>query len=300
MQKNVVDKESTFFVSVNGNDQNNGLTPATAFRTLDTAIAQTDVNTIILLSGEYVSGVNFSANININKEINIVGIGNVVLKNKSAEYSITVTAPVFVQNITFDGGYYALKCQLHDELCVFDKCRFYNSSVGDGFRAFGGTFIMNECEASSNAEDGFNYFVNSDGGVNYGVHTLEIKCYGFFNGLDKSLYQYNGSTSHSSCKIIRIYCKYGISRGTPVGDADGCLSINYGVESFTTQNLDGPNERRACYGSQGNNSGTRMWLYDCSAFGSKYDVIIDTNCWIYSTIDYGRKLNNGNFVLINP
>ena len=111
---------------------------------------------------------------------------------------------------------------------------------GNGFMGHGGTYIMNECEASYNAEDGFNYFRNMDGG-DWAVHTLEINCCGFYNGLRKTLYQYNGSTSHSSCKIVRIYCKYGISRGTPVGDADGCLSINYGVESFTTQNLDGDN-----------------------------------------------------------
>ena len=86
-------------------------------------------------------------------------------------------------------------------------------------------------------------------------------------------------------------------KGVCVADADGCLSLNYGVISFSTQNIDGTDNRRASFGCQG--STTKMWLYDCISNGSKYDITVDSNCTLYTTDRYQRELINGTVIDIN-
>lgn len=257
---------ATYYMSPDGDDSNDGLDEKTPLKTLAAALEKADVNTIILLHGTYENGVHFGAT-EINKEINLIGRGAVVLKSTSYQSSVLFTAACYVENIVFNGGKTgACRATLQTELLVFDRCAFINS-WDNGLRALGGTYLMYQCIANNNRIDGFNYHGNEA----YKPQVVEIQCSGFGNGVNAPDGENtnNASTAHENgTRVIRIGCRYSSCRGGVVADSNKAFSLNINVTAFSTLELE--NTGRTCSYQSGN--GADMWLFDCDSFGSPFDL----------------------------
>ena len=285
---------ATYFVSPDGDDTADGLTPSTAFHSIGNALTQADVNTIVLLQGTYKAGDHFTAGQVISKEVNIIGRGEVIIQNNVA--AMEVTASAYFENITFIGGVSTLKVVLLDEVCAFYRCKFMESDSNNGLSAFGGVCILEECEASNNMRDGFNYHKNEDDG--YIAYALEINCSAFYNGVRHNTDINNGSTMHDGGVIIRVLCTYGYSQGTLVADTGRADSYNIGVVAYSTQNITGTDSYKANYGQQ--YTGGDMYLVGCRSFGSKYDVFCETGSNIYRTTAFPKETGGGTFASYTP
>ena len=283
VKNNITNK--TYYVSPVGDDTNDGLDSNAPLFSITAALSKTDVNTIILLPGVYLNGTHFTP-APITKAINIIGIGKVVLKTNSGN-GVKINESVYVENIIFDGGDYACDCALTTEVVAFNRCVFSHAYPYSGVHVVGGRAIFWECIAEHNHRDGFSYS-RSEG---YSAQAVEIKCKGSFNGennyTDGSC---NGSTAHNSyTRVIRIGCDYYSCRGGVVADTSRSFSLNIGVNSFSTQQIE--SENRNC--SYMCNLGCEMWLYDCGSFGSIYDIISNsTSDGIPSTVHTTKTYSN--------
>lgn len=278
---------ATYFVSPDGSDSNSGLTASSPLGTIDAALNKSDVNTIILLSGEYINGIHFSAGLQVTKNINIVGRGTCVLKSNPSQNPLHIKNAVYVKNIVFDGGNAALKVTLTTETVAFYRCKFLNSGTTNGLEGVGGKYLLEECEASNNKRDGFNYHRNTVDNTNYNAQAVEINCCGYFNGIGHNSYINNGSTIHDYGLAIRIYCDYAFCKGGVVADADGASSFNVGVSSYCTQNIDGDDSRKSNFGAQ--NYGANMYLISCASFGSKWDCYSDNSCHVHRNVPFVKE-----------
>ncbi len=305
MQKNN-EYTATYYCSPNGNDENSGLTISAPLKTLDVALAKSDLNTLILLPGTFVCGEHFTSNLSVDKEINLIGIGSVEMKCKSAsEYPIHIKNGCYVENIVFNGGHGALNVSLSEltKVCVFYRCKFFNSHSTNGLNALGGSYYLEECEASNNNRDGFNYHRNTVDNNNILTRVIEINCCGYFNGLNHDSYINNCSTTHESGRIIRIYCEYGSSKGSVIADALRTKSLNIGVTAYSTVNIDGElDSQKANFAAQqgSNNSDPQVfYIIQCSSFGSLFDIYADNNATIYRDTPFPREGTNGTATIEN-
>ena len=260
----------TYYIAANGDDDNNGLTYNSPFKNINTALQKADCNTIILLDGEYIVNVNFPEGMSVDKEINIIGLGNVVINSLDMD-SFNITKGCYIENIVFTGGSSAINTTLKDDLCVFVECEFNNSINSNGLTALGGYYVLYKCVANNNYLDGFNYHSNRyDERVVYHSFAVEINCIGSNNGIRNNIDINNGSSMHEMGKIIRINCQYLGNKGATIAEADGGKSLNFGIISGSTAaELENRNGNFAAINI------SAIWLYDCVSFGSKYDIIAD-------------------------
>lgn len=287
-RKNDETNGATYYVSPDGSNTNDGISPSTPLKTIGAAIGKSDVNTIILLPGTYINGTHFASA--ITKEVNIIGIGTVVLKSASSDTPLKFQSGCYVENIIFDGGTSACATELANDICVFVRCAFINSGSANGLTAKGGYYVLFDCVADNNYLDGFNYHSNNS---TYLPQVVEIRCKGRLDGDRADSVINNGSTCHESGgRIIRIGCEYSSCRGCVIADADGACSVNIACIASSTESS--TENRNGNYGSLG--SAAKMWLYDCVSFGSPYDIIADTGT-IRSTVTYLReKTVNGGYI----
>lgn len=287
MKKNNIGK-FTYYIHPNGSDTNNGLTPTEPFKTLEKALSNIECNTIILLEGEYKIGINFQENIIIDKEINIIGLGNVII-NSINKNPIQLSRGCYIENIIFNGGKSALKTELKEDLCIFIQCKFNNSIQSNGLSALGGHYILYKCSADNNMLDGFNYHSYTDEiNQKYYPFVIEINCIGKYNGINSDSDINNCSTMHEYGKIIRLNCQYYASKGGVVADADNAKSLNFSIISNSTiTNVENRNGNFVAINK------AKMWLYDCISFGSEFDIISDDSI-IYRNIPFIKeKISNG-------
>lgn len=279
----------TYYIAPNGDDNNNGLTYNSPFKNINTALQKEDCNTIILLDGEYIVNVNFPEKMDIDKEINIIGLGDVVI-NSLDRYSFNITKGCYIENLVFTGGSSAINTTLKDDLCVFVECEFNNSINSNGLTALGGHYILYKCVANNNYLDGFNYHSYQDDVMRrYYPFAVEINCIGSYNGIRSNLDINNCSSMHELGKIIRINCQYSVTKGGIVAEADSGKSLNFGIISSSTTT-----EAENRKGNFVAINGAEMWLYNCVSFGSEYDIIAD-NADVYRDNVYPKekKVNGG-------
>nr|DAE30055.1 MAG TPA: hypothetical protein [virus sp. ctE0n6] len=202
---------------------------------------------------------------------------------------------LYVEGINFIGGtvgtvhirnsstnlypkFYAKDCQF--------KHGFSNPTASkDGISLLGCQGFFENCEVAFASKDGFNYHAYN-GVVSNGI---EINCKGYCNGIGWEDLTCNGSTMHDGGKIIRINGRYYNNQGANVADvSDGTVSLNLGCLAYDSL-AKSKNGYDADFTTQ--QSGAKMYLDNCKAFGSYYSIravkgsTIELNNCSYSTIE---------------
>lgn len=279
----------TVFMDSDGNDTNDGLSVLTPKKTLESALAISNVQTIIVLEGDYVAGTHYTAGRRVTQPVNIVGIGNVVLDNGNGA-PITFARNLYCENIHFKHGNdntVIWDAYAEDSTAVFYNCEFSDSYALNGVRLFGGTAYMVNCVCHDNAYDGFNYH-NKNTWAN---KTVEISCKSYNNGkIDLTVAEGNTSnatTIHGDCIIVRVNGDYKACHGAIVAD-QGKYSVNYGCRAGLSTITDSTYEtRKANYWAT---QTVEMWLYGCTSYGSKYDTYHDPNAILHSDRVYPNMI----------
>lgn len=281
------------FLSPDGDDVNDGLSIRTPKKTIAGALSVKNIQTLLMSEGVYKSGKNFIAGEEIEKSINIIGLGNVVIDNGIGEKNapICIKNSCYIESVHFSYGWNTIKVLLSEsQTVVFSKCVFSDSDRADnsnGLSILGGTSYVIDCKAYNNAFDGLNYHANN----NIVNHTLEVNCESYNNGsshLTLDIGQSsNATTSHDGSYIVRLNGKYYACHGGAVADKD-CKSANYGCSSgiSTITDANYP-DRMSNYWA----SNSEMYLYNCESYGSKYDTASIRGGTITSNTDYSSKYN---------
>lgn len=281
------------FLSPDGDDVNDGLSIRTPKKTIAGALSVKNIQTLLMSEGVYKSGKNFIAGEEIEKSINIIGLGNVVIDNGIGEKNapICIKNSCYIESVHFSYGWNTIKVLLSEsQTVVFSKCVFSDSDRADnsnGLSILGGTSYVIDCKAYNNAFDGLNYHANN----NIVNHTLEVNCESYNNGsshLTLDIGQSsNATTSHDGSYIVRLNGKYYACHGGVVADKD-CKSANYGCSSgiSTITDANYP-DRMSNYWT----SNSEMYLYNCESYGSKYDTASIRGGTITSNTDYSSKYN---------
>lgn len=281
------------FLSPDGDDVNDGLSIKTPKKTIAGALSVKNIQTLLMSEGVYKSGKNFIAGEEIEKSINIIGLGNVVIDNGIGEKNapICIKNSCYIESVHFSYGWNTIKVLLSEsQTVVFSKCVFSDSDRADnsnGLSILGGTSYVIDCKAYNNAFDGLNYHANN----NIVNHTLEVNCESYNNGsshLTLDIGQSsNATTSHDGSYIVRLNGKYYACHGGVVADKD-CKSANYGCSSgiSTITDANYP-DRMSNYWT----SNSEMYLYNCESYGSKYDTASIRGGTITSNTDYSSKYN---------
>lgn len=290
-QDNFIKKTNgvTVFISPNGSHDADGLTVLTPLKTIEECLAVDNVETIIFLEGTYTTAISFFTGTVIDKDINFIGLGNVVIDNGGDNTPITFTGNLYCENIHFMRGNNAvITQQASDKKATFNKCVFSKSDSNNGLSAKGGITYVIDCVAYGNAFDGFNYHAN-DTVIN---HAIEIDCVSYGNGTKRLAeddgQSSNATTSHDGSYIVRVNGNYYACHGGVVADKE-CYSANYGCKSgISTVTDDNYPDRKSNYWS----SDAEMYLYDCISYGSKYDTAIINGGSITSNVTYGSNYGN--------
>lgn len=287
MRINQTTNYKTYYVAPDGDDIHSGVSPLSPFKTLDHALEQSDIGTLILAEGVYIKAQHWG-DITIDRPINIIGNGTVIIDGKTAGSApIKFTNNCYIENICFYRGSSNVYCQFTAGVqAIFNRCIFMDSLYDMALKAEGGNYVMLNCCVVGAARDGFNYHANG----NVPVKVLEIECFGYNCGLASSEITHNASTIHDEgSRIIRIGCEYHTTKGTVIADADGAISINIACAAFSTRPT--TDNRSGNYGAF---SGAIVYLYDCDSSGSLHDIICDGSI-MYTTQTYPKEhvINNG-------
>lgn len=271
------------FLSPDGNDTNDGLTVITPKKTLEGALGVTNVNTIIMLSGTYTSGVHFTAGAQVNQSINIIGVGEVAVDNVDGRTPIVFNQNCYIENVHFKHGNNSVIVVLGASgRCVFNKCVFSDANTLNGISIEGGKSYMFECVAHDNAYDGFNYHKNGTV-IN---QAIEINCVAYNNGkynlAGSEGQSSNASTTHDGNKIVRVNGDYSCCHGGIIADKEASAA-NYGCRAGVSTITDAsyPDRMSNYWCSYGHS-----WLYDCISYGSKYDTAVVNGGVITSNVEY--------------
>ena len=281
--RNRIIAKDTVFVSVKGNNKNNGKTPVCPKKTIEAALI-TNARTIILLEGRYCADTHFQNGTKLS-ERNLIGKGKVVLDNMQKQ-PLVISGNAFVCNIEFvNGNRGSLRAYIDkpNKICTYINCKFNNSLVDDvdvgkalslgGLRVQGGTHFLYRCEASNNGFDGFSYHAAPDGSSN-SPHVVEVECRAFHNGEHNSYESDNASTAHDGAHILRLNCVYGYSHGGNVADVHkNTVSLNIGCVAYSVMNLG--STHRSYEANYFCATYAIMYLLGCRSYGSYYDL----SCW---------------------
>lgn len=279
------------FLSPDGDDENDGLSIRTPKKTIAGALSVKNIQTLLMAEGVYKSGENFIAGEEIEKSINIIGLGNVVIDNGIGEKNapICIKNSCYIESLHFLHGYNTLKAVLSEnKVIALFKCIFSDSDRAEnsnGLSILGGTSYVIGCKAYNNAFDGLNYHANN----NIVNHTLEVNCRSYNNGssylTSDTGQSSNATTSHDNSHIVRLNGKYYACHGGVVADKD-CKSANYGCSSgiSTITDANYP-DRMSNYWT----SNSEMYLYNCESYGSKYDTAVIRGGIITSDTEYPSK-----------
>ena len=305
--RNKIANSDTIFVSVHGSDRNDGLTRGNAKLTINAALCS-NRQTIVLLEGTYMAGINFENNTTL-ANINFIGEGDVVIDN-NGDAPFNVVGAVYIRNISFtNGNKGSLRTFLKDKntKCTYVECKFNNSIIDDekigkakslgGLRIQGGTHFLYKCVASDNGYDGFNYHAAPDGSGN-SPHVVEVECYAFNNGVYNQYESNNASTAHDGTHIVRLNCVYNKSHGGIVADVDNA-TVSCGVGCTASSSMDLGTKYRHYQANYFCASNATMYLLGCKSTNSMYDLTCLNKATVFSDVNYSRKfIEDGNFSVL--
>lgn len=290
VRSKIIPSANTVYVSPNGVDTNDGLTWYSPLKTFESAISN-GANTIVLLEGEYICGTHYQQNLRIQNR-NIIGIGNVVCRNTDNGDPILFSLTNYVENIKFIGGKSCISASVSvNDYLALNNCLFDDADTDNCCTFKGGNYYLYRCKAINSRRDGFNYHYYSTSNI---AQAVEIECESYRNGKTTGTtgtdYSCNASTIHNGCSIIRLNGKYGVSHGSIIGDTDS-FSVNFGCNCKCTFVADTDDMKQ--YNSSFWSRNNKMWLYDCTSFGSQYDLSVVGNGFIYTNIEYTNIYNDG-------
>jgi hypothetical protein len=280
---------ATVFLASDGSDDNVG-TQGSPFKTLEKAIAA-GAATIMVLPGEYTQTTHFTTSASI-AGVNLIGIGEVTFFNDGEGHYIT-GRNCYIENIHFacpdgdTGSGDAFRVTGVGETVCFVNCVFSGGRL-NGLALAGSDAILKNCVAYGNKMDGFNYHDRTVSEVVYTPNVLEIDCVAYDNGnAESGSDSCNGSTAHDGAKIVRLNGEYHSCYGGVIAEIarreeEPTISVNYGVLAHTST---GVNEYNASFWASVN---AKMYLYDCLAYGSTYDISAINDALIVS-----RRLTTG-------
>ncbi|PTE69860.1 hypothetical protein BUY46_01635 [Staphylococcus devriesei] len=205
----------------------------------------------------------------------------------------TLSSNIYMENLNFIGGNNGVQLNMSKGNKAYLKnVKFYHSNpTFNGIAIVGGDLaILENCEASYNSYDGFNYHVGADGSLPF---IVEIDCLAVENGSDKGtagVKSNNGTTTHDGVKSIRVNGSYGRNDGGNVADVNsGTQSWNLGCSAF--ESYQGKDFQIA--------SGAIMFLDNCTGFGSENSINVgNTEDTIYTRMGYYQnKLIAGKEIL---
>lgn len=167
---------------------------------------------------------------------------------------------IYMQDVEIIGG----RTPYHNESEVseeyFKNVKFLHSLETNGLETVGGkTIIVQDCVASWNYTDGFNYHIGATGSK---PNIAEINCLAEENGAGKGLngaISNNGSTIHDGLKIIRIGGTYVRNDGGNIAD------VNTGTQAWNLNVTAGESYQNADFLL----SGSEAWFDGCVCYGSK-------------------------------
>lgn len=271
------------YLSPNGNDKNPG-TKDSPKRTFRAAFGDSNCTTIYLLEGTYRYGEHYSASFDIAGK-NIIGIGNVRLINENEEGTACLHASdtAYIENLDISGGnkcFYAT-LGLNEYIYIY-KCSFHDCKTGNALTITGGNSYLVECEVYNAYLDGFNYHKNTTENTIPCAVEINCKAYNIGNSTNHSC---NGSTIHDGGSIIRIGGEYHGCHGGNIADTGAneqvcSYSLNLGVYSHgSTQS----NPEYTAFNSSFWARYTKMWLYECKASSSTYNITSISYSTVYTT-----------------
>lgn len=179
-------------------------------------------------------------------------------------FRYTGEGKLYIENIDFEGGYSALRIEGNNPAkiaTIYAKnSTFKYATVRNGLTILGADAYIQDCTASSNYLDGFNYHAYN--GIIPKV--IETESVGKNNGWENG-HSNNGSTMHDGGTIVRVNGKYFANDGPNIADVNGAKSWNVSIESFNS----------TAAGTQGANfyGDGVMWLDTTITYGSPFDLV---------------------------
>ncbi|PTF15157.1 hypothetical protein [Staphylococcus devriesei] len=236
----------------------------------------------------------FTDNTKVYVNVNGTPNDNIVPIIAGTNFQVSVlSSNIYMENLNFIGGNNGVQLNMSKGNKAYLKnVNFYHSNpTFNGIAIVGGDLaILENCEASYNSYDGFNYHVGADGSLPF---IVEIDCLAVENGSDKGtagVKSNNGTTTHDGVKSIRVNGSYGRNDGGNVADVNsGTQSWNLGCSAF--ESYQGKDFQIA--------SGAIMFLDNCTGFGSENSINVgNTEDTIYTRMGYYQnKLIAGKEIL---
>ena len=157
----------------------------------------------------------------------------------------------------------------------------------NGFGHTGARLVVSEnCYASSNARDGFNYHSGSFNGQTVYPEFVEINCRSRYNGVTETTGETdNGTTAHAAgTRGIRIGGEHLDAFGPVIADVLGAQTWNIGMKAPRSR----AGTRRWGYNTA--DAGSRQWLTDCESDSN--DVALYAASSSRISVRGGRYENN--------
>lgn len=205
-------------------------------------------------------------------------------------YPLQFHKDLYLEGINLIGGKSPLKGGSGAKLYAKD-CEFKFSTLENGISINSSFGVLQNCNASNNYLDGFNY---------NGGNIIETDCKAFRNGIIGIglVDTQNGSTQHNGGKIIRINCEYGYNKGSNLGDNhSNTQSVNFNIISHDS------NSETERYNSNFTaHTNANVWLVNCVSYGSKRDFLAEEGAKLYynsDTINYNNFSIEGSGSIVN-
>jgi hypothetical protein len=170
----------------------------------------------------------------------------------------SIESQVIITNTTGTGRYF------------FNRCEFNYSTRENGIKTSLNANVplfMYRCLAFGNCLDGFNY--NSSGGGTQNNLVFEIDCQALSNGFDTASTTDNGSTSHNTCRTVRINTVAMDNKDRNIHDINTCISWLMGCVAGNATNSDADpyDNINFAFGRNGNTDVVTAYLDTCVSEG---------------------------------
>lgn len=213
-----------------------------------------------------------------------------IMREMQAAYCNRDSITIYLEGIEFQAGVNGA-CYFRNNsavggLNVYAKnCKFKYSAATGGFAMEGTDLsIVQNCIASRNQNDGYNYHVRN------GIipKAIEINCIGRYSGLAGGDSDNNGSSMHDGGKVLRILGQYHNSYGPVVIDIGNAQSWNLGSEAH--HGLVNGQSNFYIDGTMWVDSG---WSHDRPAAGYDVQVLGAGDAFYYRDLNSGGVFLNG-------